>query len=98
MKLLDIYLLGTFLMCYIASDNLMRLPELKHLLFQWLNTPYSIFLSAVGLGTMIASLANLISFKRYIRQYPAFAYKKEFMHINFTMLVILICCLSPFLI
>lgn len=46
--------------------------------------------SAGGLGTLIASLASLISYKLYIKEYTAKKYLAVFLIINFAFLVILV--------
>lgn len=46
--------------------------------------------SVGGMGTLIASLANLISYKFYVKAYPASHYKKYFYRLN--LLGLLVCC------
>lgn len=122
MKRLDFFLLGTFMACFIAIDNLTRISLVTQTLSGLLNTPLTTYLTAVassqvisnvpaaillsgftqhdralllgvstgGLGTMIASLANLISYKLYVRHYQAKAYKKAFYLSNLLGLMILV--------
>ena len=49
--------------------------------------------SAGGLGTLIASLASLISYKLYIREYKSSKYIKIFSILNFSTLIIFIAAL-----
>jgi Na+/H+ antiporter NhaD/arsenite permease-like protein len=46
--------------------------------------------SAGGLGTLIASLASLISYKLYIREYESGKYLKTFLIVNFTFLAVIL--------
>ncbi|MDF2840851.1 MAG: putative citrate transporter, partial [Clostridia bacterium] len=43
-----------------------------------------------GMGTMIASLANLISYKLYCKEYSGERYNKLFYPLNLTLLVVLL--------
>lgn len=52
--------------------------------------------SAGGLGTLVASLASLISYKLYIRQYDASKYIKAFSALNFGALAIILIFLCLF--
>jgi Na+/H+ antiporter NhaD/arsenite permease-like protein len=49
--------------------------------------------SAGGLGTLIASLASLISYKLYIREYGAAKYLRFFLLLNFAFLSALLIML-----
>ena len=74
------------------------------ILFSYL-TPYELYpklLLAVnigGLGTLIASLASLISFKAFIREYPGegMRYFKMFTLINFSFLIVILILTSVIL-
>lgn len=46
--------------------------------------------SAGGLGTLVASLASLISYKLYIREYKSGKYLKTFLIFNFSVLIIML--------
>lgn len=50
--------------------------------------------SAGGLGTLVASLASLISYKLYIREYKATKYLKVFLLFNFGALLIMVALLA----
>jgi Na+/H+ antiporter NhaD/arsenite permease-like protein len=49
--------------------------------------------SAGGLGTLIASLASLISYKLYIKEYPPGKYLKTFLIVNFLFLAVILAAL-----
>jgi di/tricarboxylate transporter len=43
-----------------------------------------------GMGTMVASLANLISYKLYSKDYSKERYNKLFYPLNFTLFILLL--------
>lgn len=120
----DYFLLGTFIACFIAIDNLTRLPQLQEAILPLLTTPLQVLITAMlssqiisnvptavllsgftaathapalllgvslgGLGTLVASLANLISYKYYIAFDAKSPYKRYFMAVNSLILIILL--------
>lgn len=52
--------------------------------------------SAGGLGTLIASLASLISYKLYIREYKPGKYLKAFFALNFSVFIIMMAAIALF--
>jgi Na+/H+ antiporter NhaD/arsenite permease-like protein len=53
--------------------------------------------SAGGLGTLIASLASLISYKLYIKEYPPGKYLKTFLIVNFVFLAVILAAMLLFI-
>lgn len=120
----DYFLLATFFFCFIAIDNIVRIPFLYSALTPLLikpadvllasfftsqfisNVPSAILLSGFtshykalllgvslgGLGTLVASLANLISYKLYMAYDKKSPYKRTFILIN----IIIALALLPF--
>jgi len=60
--------------------------------------PLLLGVSLGGMGTMIASLANLIAYRLYAKEFPKGIYQKYFMRINGAALVIVGLILSIFLV
>lgn len=118
----DYFLLATFFFCFIAIDNIVRIPFLYSVLTPLLtkpsdvlltsffasqfisNVPSAILLSGFtnhaqalllgvslgGLGTLVASLANLISYKFYMAYDKKSPYKRTFILINVVIAVVLL--------
>jgi len=117
-KLLDYFLLGTFVCFFIFVDHMNQLGWVNELVATFLGSDQNVFLvsaglsqiisnvpaaillssfvsepgplligvSVGGLGTMIASLANLIAYKYYAKQYETKRYHRYFLVINMMML------------
>lgn len=102
MNLIQIYassLLNTPLLIFISSalssQIISNVPS--GILFSTFTKQYEPLLLGVsvgGLGTLIASLANLISYKLYKREYRNGKYALFFYSLNFGMLVVYLCIYS----
>ncbi len=117
----DFYLLGTFVLFFLAVDGLTGMEQVQAFFSALLNTPQSVLLisaglsqvisnvpaavllsgftsfyrelllgvSVGGLGTLVASLASLISYRLYAREYPSRTFMLWFSLTNLAALVVL---------
>lgn len=78
-----------FITSVVLSQGMSNVPT-AILLSAFVGNPNALLLgvSVGGLGTLVASLANLIAFKFYAKMYPTTQYHKYFLKVNFVMLML----------
>jgi len=83
---------NVFLLSALFSQGISNVPS-AILFSAFVTSPDALLLgvSVGGLGTMIASLANLIAYKYYAKQYETTAYHKYFIKCNLILLVSFVC-------
>jgi Na+/H+ antiporter NhaD/arsenite permease-like protein len=80
---------NVFLLSALFSQGISNVPS-AILFSAFVEMPNALLLgvSVGGLGTMIASLANLIAYKYYAKQYETKAYQRYFLLLNVSLLVL----------